>query len=444
MKKIIVFLIISFVSFSRGDHSYKYRGDTLLTIEIDNGNAEKVKSLIDSGVDLNEKTKDDFTPLEFALSLGEYKIAEILIDAGTNKEIKRVDLEENYLFKVIDEKAFKTFELLLNVKKSNIKSKYKVKWSDYSAYQGNTLLEYSSRSDDYFEATKCLIDKGANTNEGAPLRVALGDYLNGVLSAPRTFLYLIEHGAKLHYVFYGDTILNKLLYKKQNELVLKGINKETNLNIPNFQGFTPLMIAASNKMYDVFELLLNYGADYNLCTPEGIDVFELAQKDEEIKKILEKRNIVKTKKKYYPTEDDLAEISKLKGDTSYSKGYFPTLVVSTGDVGGKKTMKLDYRAILYHNMSENGMGLEGDGMGLGATVISTGDSILYLDFVSGKVGAMSSSIRGSIGINLSGELYTGVKFSCGLFMLQLEIGVDKIYKKTGDREFYYTGIGIGF
>jgi len=69
MKKIIVFLIISFASFSRGDHRYKYRGDTILTIEIYNGNTEKVKSLIDSGVDLNEKTKDHFTPLEFALSL---------------------------------------------------------------------------------------------------------------------------------------------------------------------------------------------------------------------------------------------------------------------------------------------------------------------------------------------------------------------------------------
>jgi len=40
------------------------------------------------------------------------------LEAGANKKIKRVDLEENYLFKVIDEKAFKTFELLLNIKKN--------------------------------------------------------------------------------------------------------------------------------------------------------------------------------------------------------------------------------------------------------------------------------------------------------------------------------------
>lgn len=63
---------------------------------INNGNVEAVKSTILVGVNVNNKTKNGWTPLHLTAKRGHTKIIKILIDAGadlsTSNQLKQQDL----------------------------------------------------------------------------------------------------------------------------------------------------------------------------------------------------------------------------------------------------------------------------------------------------------------------------------------------------------------
>lgn len=64
--------------------SFNKRATKKLNQAIKNGNVEAVKSIILAGANVNDKTKNGWTPLHLAVKRGHAKIIKILIDAGAN------------------------------------------------------------------------------------------------------------------------------------------------------------------------------------------------------------------------------------------------------------------------------------------------------------------------------------------------------------------------
>lgn len=64
--------------------SFNKRATKKLNQAIKNGNLEVVKSIILARANVNDKTKNGWTPLHLAVKRGHAKIIKILIDAGAN------------------------------------------------------------------------------------------------------------------------------------------------------------------------------------------------------------------------------------------------------------------------------------------------------------------------------------------------------------------------
>lgn len=448
MKKILFFLLISLYCFGYNPYSDKYRGDTDLTVAIFYKNEDRVKFLIESGVDINEKTKKGISPLVFALNLGRYNIAEILLEAGATKNLNKLQLEQNYLFESVN--YFKTFELLLSLKNSKNNAQFIGELDSTDYRDGKTLLQYTSGTDSHLKVTKLLLEKGADPNDGGslgilPLEIAIGDRYK--FSAPETLKVLIENGARVDIVSNGNIILNRLIMYSSDEFLMNIIKPDISLNIQDYQGFTALMYAARNKRYKIFELLLDYGADFNISALDGTDIFTIAAKDTKVNEILIKRGIARTQKKIIPNQKELEKTSKYgKWARNYSFKNLPRLSLNYGNSEKEKILKFEINSILYHNMTRiNGKPIfKGQGIGLGLVYMNSEGFVPYINLIKGKVGMSAFDLRGNLGINKNFEIYAGMKLSMGKSLFEIEVGADTFFKKSGMETTYYTGIGVGF
>jgi ankyrin repeat protein len=166
-------------------------------------NVNLVKMLLDAGADANRPNEDGETPVMLAARTGAVKVAELLVSRGAN-----VNTRERF--------------------------------------REQTALMWAA-AESHPEMVAFLISKGATVN----VRAKANDWANQMTSEPR--------------VQYRPTGgLTPLLYAARGgcqgcvEALLKG---GADIDLPNPDGMTPLMMAIDNSHYDLARYLLDYGAN---------------------------------------------------------------------------------------------------------------------------------------------------------------------------------------
>lgn len=138
------------------------------------------------------------------------------------------------------------------------------------------------------EIAEYLLQQGAKVNirdfeKRTPLMMMDED------ASPEMFDLLVRYGAKLTLL---DKEKNSVLHhfaenSNDGEIVRRLVAYGVNVNAPNKQGLTPLMIAAENGNPEVAKALIETGADVNAISKDGRTVLSFADGAAEIKALLE-------------------------------------------------------------------------------------------------------------------------------------------------------------
>ena len=189
------------------------------------GNLEKIKRFIEEGYDVNKKEKLKgslgSTPLIYALSHGEgrFDVIKYLIERGA--DVSKKDCRER------------------------------------------TALHYASESG-HLKLVVLLLNEGAEIDVPdevchTPLMLSAKRGHHDVLS------YLIERGADIHKRDRrGRTALHYASDKGHLKVVELLLSKDADIDVEDIKDhYTPLMLSARRKHYDILLYLLNHGADVN-------------------------------------------------------------------------------------------------------------------------------------------------------------------------------------
>src|SRR6266404_2558279 len=149
--------------------------------------------LLECGIDVDARSKDDLTPLHFASDFGKLEIAQLLLDHGTNVNAKGVNgatplhFASSCVYKS-PEDGVRVALLLLE------------RGADVDAQRDNhwTPLHYAS-NDGMLEVARVLLDHGANANAkiaagDTPLHMIHTDKYESEESRVRTAQLLLERG----------------------------------------------------------------------------------------------------------------------------------------------------------------------------------------------------------------------------------------------------------
>ncbi|MBG90991.1 MAG: hypothetical protein CL521_04160 [Actinobacteria bacterium] len=185
---------------------------------IKRGNSDIIRQLVEYGVNVNEKGRDKWTPLHWAVLIGDIVSVRLLLDKGA---------------------------------KVNVKNDQAVMPIHIAAYKG---------SQDIIEL---LIEKGARLNtldakKLSPLHYAVyRNYLNVIE-------LLLENGVKLnHQDENGIGVLHWACYHQLNNVVQLLIEKGAKVNLVDDLDRTPLHWAVQGGNLEVVTQLLGHGADIN-------------------------------------------------------------------------------------------------------------------------------------------------------------------------------------
>jgi ankyrin repeat protein len=184
-------------------------GSTPLTEAARKGNAPLVKMLLDAGAKVDSANPDGETALMAAIGSGDVATVKTLIDAGAHVN---------------------TFE----------------------AFHNQTALMYAAASNrNAAQMVKLLLAKGADVKP----RALYSDWPSQVTSEPRA-----------QYRSVGG--LTALLYAARSgcyECVEDMLAAGADINMPTPEGITPLMIALDNSHNDLAKLLMDKGANVDVC-----------------------------------------------------------------------------------------------------------------------------------------------------------------------------------
>jgi len=189
------------------------------------GYEDSARNLIAKGADVNARDKDGNTPLMRAVSLGNTKVAKLLIDNGADVNAGPMDSI------------------------------------------GCTILA-SAIMGGYTEIANLLISRGANVNArdkngiNTPLSWAM--YKENIKIAK----LLIDNGADVNarYFIGGNTHLMNAAYSGDTKVAKLLIDNGADVNAKAKGGWTPLMLAKTKEMAD---LLISKGADENARLSDG-------------------------------------------------------------------------------------------------------------------------------------------------------------------------------
>lgn len=260
------------------------------------GNLEKVKKMLDKGVDVNSPEKETgATPLHWAIREGHTEIAKLLIDRGANvntkvsKEVNekitirylKGSLSGYRIFLAIGETPLhvsarygRTEIVKLLVEKgadantqvgsdayterllSDGSWPYKGAPPQYVAMAGEIPLQTALRSG-HTETAKLLIPK--TTDLKGPLRSAINKQ-NAEMAK-----LLIEKGADVNTKAAGNTTALHLFTKKGTIDAIKfSLDKSADVNAKDSNLWTPLHYAARDGRIDIAKMLVEKGANINI------------------------------------------------------------------------------------------------------------------------------------------------------------------------------------
>ena len=140
---------------------------------------------------------------------------------------------------------------------TNVNAKYNGRFDGDNEY--NTPL-YMAASNGNIEAVKILLEAGADVNAKnfkgeTPLYVAISKNNNELAKL------LMQYNADVNHKVHGWTPLYFAILKKNNEIAKILIEHNANVDLIDYYGYSPLMLAARNGDVEAVQLLIDNGAD---------------------------------------------------------------------------------------------------------------------------------------------------------------------------------------
>ncbi|MBV6493991.1 MAG: hypothetical protein LDLANPLL_02015 [Turneriella sp.] len=212
------------------DVNRKQYGATLFMEACRKGNIEIVQTMLDAGAEIDPEAYAGSSPLTYAAQSGHTKIVELLLSRGA-----RLEPRDGY-------------QSALHI----------------AAEKGHR------------DTVELLIERGANLNNSA----------SGESLIVRTLMYkkkndmillLLSKGAGINaFGEYGKTLLDYAIREKQVELVKLLLGRGADINVRDDSGLTPLISSVWSGNLDMVKLLVEKGADLNLRSSDGSTALDTA------------------------------------------------------------------------------------------------------------------------------------------------------------------------
>src|SRR5689334_21882488 len=213
-------------------------GSTPLQWAVYEGNVAEVKRLLRAGADVSIANNYGATPMGLAAEVGNADMLAVLLEAGANVESPNAD-GQTALMLVARTGNLKAAELLLNAG---------AKVDAREAFGGQTPLMWASARR-HPDMMRLLIAKGADVNA----RSAVRDYQRHVTAEGRP--KSLDSGG-----------LTPLLYAARENCsacVDVLLENGADINLPDPDDVSPLLIATMNANWDLAQRLIDAGADVN-------------------------------------------------------------------------------------------------------------------------------------------------------------------------------------
>jgi ankyrin repeat protein len=251
-------------------------------------NYSKVKTMIDDNY-VNQKDKNNKTPLMFASEKGYSDIVMLLLSKANNEykisllnlcnirieflksTVTNIDVKDNSginaLMYACKNGHLEVIKLLL-FKGANINDKDK--------YNEKNSLMYASQYD-RLEVVKLLLSKGASIGNGSNKKTAL--MYASQFGKIEIVKLLLAKGADINSIDKSDN-KNALIYAFQfNNINIVKLLLSSGVNIKDSSGLNYLIYSSKNDYNDVVKLLLSIGSDLNDKDDNGLSALMYASKN---------------------------------------------------------------------------------------------------------------------------------------------------------------------
>lgn len=302
-----------------------YANSTPLMIASSYGHYDIAKALIDNGSLVNLRAGDGFNALMEAVRTGNIEIAKLLIEHNSDINIKNKD-GKNMIMIACEKGNEEMFNLLIeNNADINEKSSWGASALIYASEKGNiNIMQYlidngidvNGKADDNgdtpllwavtgenpYEASKLLIENGANVNATNDSGVAPATIL--AASTPKVVKLLKDNGADLDTKFLDYYPPIAIAAGAGNlEIVKALVENGADVNYyPNDINYTAIFHAIDQHNYEVAEYLFKNGVDLNIkmkpdndygrSIKESYNVLEYAE-------AIQDKKMIDLVKKYY-------------------------------------------------------------------------------------------------------------------------------------------------
>ena len=264
-----------------------YTNTTPLMIASSYGHYDIAKALIDNGALVNLRADDGFNALMEAVRTDNIEMAKLLINNNSDINIKNKD-GKNMIIIACENGNEEMFNLLVeNNADINTKSSWGASALIYASEKGNiNIMQYlidngidvNGKADDNgdtpliwavtgenpYEASKLLIENGADVNATNNSGVAPATILAG--SVPEVVKLLKDNGADLDTKFADDDPPIAIAASVGNlEIVKALVENGADVNYyPNDMNYTAIYHAIDQHNYEVAEYLFKNGVDLNI------------------------------------------------------------------------------------------------------------------------------------------------------------------------------------
>lgn len=302
-----------------------YANSTPLMIASSYGHYDMAKALIDNGALVNLRADDGFNALMEAVRTGNIEIAKLLIEHNSDINIKNKD-GKNMIMIACEKGNEEMFNILIeNNADINEKSSWGASALIYASEKGNiNIMQYlidngidvNGKADDNgdtpllwavtgenpYEASKLLIENGANVNATNDSGVAPATIL--AASTPKVVKLLKDNGADLDTKFLDYYPPIAIAAGAGNlEIVKALVENGADVNYyPNDINYTAIFHAIDQHNYEVAEYLFKNGVDLNIkmkpdndygrSIKESYNVLEYAE-------AIQDKKMIDLVKKYY-------------------------------------------------------------------------------------------------------------------------------------------------